>query len=182
MEDGNIQCLNCARRTISPQRLGTKYSLLTRYLARRANYTDLVTLSFQQIEGIIGNDLPLQAHKTTEWWKSNRASVHAQAWKDVGWKVEDVDTEKQSVAFRRGKGIFRAEKKPITRAVRQKKPAKPLPKAMPRRMRIPSKTKMAKMVARLKNIERQRMTIQTFPGQPKSRPSHEKRFSKPRKA
>jgi hypothetical protein len=178
MEDGNIICLNCARRIVSPPKLGTKYSPLTRYLAKRANYTDTVTLTFQRIEGIIGESLPLQAYKSIEWWKKNRASAHVQAWGNVGWKVEDVDTEKRTVTLRREKGILRTEKEPIRRAKRQKKTAQPLPKATPRRTRIPSKTKMAKMVARLKNIERQRNASPIFPGQPKSRPSHEKRLFK----
>jgi hypothetical protein len=178
MEDGNIICLNCARRIISPSRLGTKYSPLTRYLAKRANYTDTATLTFQRIEGIIGDSLPLQAYKSAEWWKKNRASAHVQAWENVGWKVDDVDTEKRIVTFRREKGILRTEKGPMRRARGQKKTAKPLPKATPRRTHIPSKTKMAKMVGRLKNIERRSMTQKTYPGQLKSRSSHEKRLFK----
>jgi hypothetical protein len=178
MEDGNIMCLNCARRIISPSQLGSKYSPLTRYLAKRANYTDTATLTFQRIEGIIGDSLPLQAYKSAEWWKKNHASAHIQAWENVGWKVEEVDTEKRIVIFRREKGILRTEKGPIRRAKRQKKTTKPLPKATPRRTHIPSKTKMAKMVARFKNIEHQRIAAPTFPGQPKSRPSHEKRLFK----
>jgi len=178
MEDGNIICLNCARRLVSPPKLGTKYSPLIRYLAKRANYTDTATLTFQRIEGIIGDSLPIQAYKSAEWWKSNRASAHVQAWESVGWKVENVDTNNRVVIFRREKGILRTEKKLAKRIRGQKKTTKPLPKAMPRKTRIPSKTKMAKMVARLKNIERRRMVTPTLPGQPKSRPSHEKRLFK----
>jgi hypothetical protein len=178
IEDGSIICLNCARRIISPSRFGTKYSPLTRYLAKRANYTDTATLTFQRIEGIIGDSLPLQAYRSAEWWKNNHASTHVQSWETVGWKVEYIDTEKRIVTFRREKGILRAEKKPIKRAKRQKKTAKPLPKVTPRRTRIPSRTKTAKMVARLKNIERKRITVPTFPGQPKYRPTHERKLFK----
>jgi hypothetical protein len=179
-EDGNIMCLNCARRIVSPPRLGTKYSPLTRFLARRANYTDTATLPFQRIEGIIGDSLPSQAYKTPEWWKNNRARAHIKAWENIGWKVENVDIEKRVATFRREKGILHTEKGPIRRARGQKKTVKPLPKATPRKKRIPSKTKMAKMVARLKNIERQRMTTPVFPGQPKARPLYEKKLFKTR--
>jgi hypothetical protein len=117
-----------------------------------------------------------------EWWKNNRTSAHARAWKNVGWKVEHVDTEKRIVTLRREKGILRTQREPTRRARGQKKTAKPLPKATPRKTRIPSKTKMAKIVARLQNIERQRMTAPTFPGLPKYRPSHEKRLFKTKKA
>jgi hypothetical protein len=181
MEDGDVICLNCARRMVSPPKLGTKYSPLTRYLAKRANYTDTATLSFQRIEGIIGDSLPLQAYKSIDWWKTSRTSAQGHAWSDVGWSVDDVDVEKRSVTFRREKGILRTEKKQTKKARGQKKTTKPLPKAVPRRTRIPSKTRMAKMVARLKNIERQRMAAPIFPGQPKSRPSHEKRLFKTKK-
>jgi len=181
-EEGDVVCLNCARRMVFPSRLGTKYSPLTRYLARRASYTDVTALSFQRIEGIIGDSLPLQAYKSAEWWKSNHASAHAQAWENVGWKVEQADIEKRIVTFRREKGILIAKKEHARRVRNKKKIFLPLPKAMPRKMRMPSKTKMAKMVARLKNIERQRMATPVFPGQPKSRSSHEKRLFKTRKA
>jgi hypothetical protein len=95
----------------------------------------------------------------------------------VGWHVEGVDREKRTVIFRREKGIRLVEKKQKKRTRGQKK-AKLLPKAEPRKRRIPSKTKMAKMVGRLKNIERQRMTPKTYPGQLKSRSLHEKRLFK----
>lgn len=179
-EDGTITCLNCARRTVSPVRLGTKYSPLTRYLVRRAQYTDLVSLSFHQIEGIIGDGLPVPAYKDAEWWKNNR-STQGQAWLDVGWHVESIDIEKRTVTLRREKGILRVEKKE-KRMRSQKKMQKPLPRAEPRKRRMPSKTKMAKMVARLKNVERQRMAVKTYPGQPKSKRPYEKRLFKTEQA
>jgi hypothetical protein len=96
----------------------------------------------------------------------------------VGWHVESVDIEKRTVTFRREKGIRFVEKKPKKRMRSQKRAQKLLPKAEPRKRRMPSKTKMAKMVGRLKNVERRRMTSKTYPGQPKSRSSHEKRLFK----
>lgn len=177
-EDGNVVCLNCARRMVSPIRLGTKYSPLTRYLARRAQYTDMVTLSFNQIEGTIGNSLPLTAFQNAEWWKNSHTGAQGQAWLDVGWHVENVNVEKRTVTFRREKGILRVEKKQKKRTRSQKKTQKPLPRAEPRKRRTPSKTKMAKMVARLKNIERQRTATRTYPGQLKSKRPYEKRLFK----
>lgn len=178
MEDGNIICLNCARRLVSPPRLGTKYSPLTRHLAKRANYTDTAYLSFQRVEGIIGNSLPVQAYKSAEWWKNSRASAQGKAWLDVGWRVENADMEKRAVTLRREKGILRVEKNRTRRTRGQKKSTKPLAKVVPRKSRVPSKTKMARMVARLKNVERQRMAAPIFPGQPRSRSLHEKRLFK----
>jgi hypothetical protein len=138
----------------------------------------MVTLSFHQIEGIIGNGLPVNAFQNAEWWKNSHTGSQGKAWLDVGWHVEGVEIEKRTVTFRREKGIRLVEKKPKKRNRGEKKAQKLLPKAEPRKRRIPSKTKMAKMVGRLKNIERQRLTPMTYPGQPKSRSSHEKRLFK----
>jgi hypothetical protein len=166
---GDILCLNCARRVVSPRRLGTKYSPLSRYLAQRARFTDLVMLSFNQIGGIIGGSLSLAAFQSEDWWKGTSAGAHRQAWLAVGWHVESVDLEKRTVSFRREKGVLRVEKKQAKRKQGEKKIPKPLPRAKPRTSRVPSKTKMAKMVARLKNIERQKMVPKTLRGRFKSR-------------
>jgi hypothetical protein len=155
--------LNCARRKVLPRRFGTKYSPLSRYLARRARFTDLVTLSFHQIESIIGDSLPVVAFQSAGWWENKPTSAHRQAWLDVGWHVESVDMEKRIVAFRREKGILRTKKEVKSRQ-KQTSPKKPLPKARLRTSRKLSKTKMAKMVARLKNIERQRKAPRIYPG------------------
>lgn len=181
MADGNVMCLNCARRIVTPFKLGTKYSPLTRHLARKAQYSDMVTLSFSQIEGIIGSDLPLSAYKTEEWWK-NTQSAQGKAWLNVGWHVENADIEKRTVTLKREKGILLTEKKPERKSRGQKKMQKPLPKAVPYRRRTPSKTKMAKMIARLQNLERQRVAPRTYPGQPKSKPPYEKRLVKTKRA
>jgi hypothetical protein len=138
----------------------------------------MVVLSFQQIEGILGDSLPVPAYKSVDWWTGRGAGVHEQAWSDVGWHVESADLENRKVVLRREKGILRIEKKQRKRAPVKKKTQKPLPKAQPRKRRTPSKTKMAKMVARLRNIERQGITARTYPGQPKSKAPYEKRFLK----
>jgi hypothetical protein len=139
----------------------------------------LVTLSFHEIEGIIGDSLPVLAYKDADWWK-NSQNTQGRAWLDVGWHVESMDIEKRMVAFKREKGIVCVEKKQ-KRTKCQKITQKPLPRAEPRKRRLPSKTKMANMVARLKNIERQKMALKTYPGQPKSKRPYEKRLFETKK-
>ncbi|MGQ9565676.1 MAG: DUF7662 domain-containing protein [Candidatus Bathyarchaeales archaeon] len=163
-DDGNVLCLNCARRMVLPRRFGTKYSSLSRYLARRARFTDLVTLSFHQIEGIIGNSLPVVAFQSGGWWENRPTRAHSHAWLDVGWHVESVDVGKRVVAFRREKGILRTKKEEERGRRKRTLPQKPLPRVKPRTCRKLSKTKMAKIVARLKNIERQKKTPRTYLG------------------
>lgn len=50
-----------------------------------------ITLSYEEIEKIIGEKLPNTAYKKTEWW-SNHDQTHTQssAWSDVGYKTKNV--------------------------------------------------------------------------------------------
>jgi len=173
-------CLNCARKVVSPRKMG-KYEPLRYYLQRRGYFTNLVTLKFAQIDGIIADNLPMKAYKNQTWWINNPSSLHARAWLEAGWRVEKVNLEEGTVTFRKVKKQFIHRKKksgfkPI------EKPFRPVPVKSIRRKRTPSKTKIAYMYARLKNIERikasQRSRIR---GKFKPRPALEKRLFKPDK-
>jgi hypothetical protein len=71
-------CLNCARKIVSPK-TGNKFEALTRYLCFRESFTKTVKLSFAQIDGIIGDNLPLEAYRSEEWWKNTLKTAHAKA-------------------------------------------------------------------------------------------------------
>jgi hypothetical protein len=172
---------------VSPPRLGTKYSSLSRYLLRRGQYTNHFTLKFAEVEAIIGDNLPFGAARDTEWWTNSRASAQGRAWIDVGWQVENSDLQQRTVTF-----VRVAEPKPATveeepkptRKRRQKKVPTPFESktykfTQPRRMKPPSKTKIAKAQARLRNVERERAMGQTFKGKLKPRRAYEKRLFKP---
>ena len=168
-------CLNCARRIVSPTKRW-KYEPLKRYLQRRGYFTDHVALSFARIDGIIGDNLPMNAYKTQTWWNNSPSSAHARAWLEAGWRVEQVNLEKGTVTF------IKTAKPPTTRREKRRfkpleKPFKPAPVKPLRRRRVPSKTKLAKMYARLKNLERQRKS--QLRGKFKPRPALEKRLFKP---
>jgi len=178
-EDGNIVCLNCARRMVSPKKLGTKYSPLSRYLLRRAQFTDHVVLPFAEIEGIIGDNLPFGAIRDAEWWANTRGSVQGRAWIDVGWRIQEVDLNQRTVTFIRvAESEVKIEKRPKKSAITTlaKKTFRP---SRPKRRELPSKIKLARAQARLKNVERERAAIQRFKGKFKPRSAHEKRLFKP---
>jgi len=180
-EDGSIICLGCARRMVSPRRLGTKYSPLSRYLARRAQYSDRVTLSFAKIEGIIGDNLPFSAQRHQHWWSNTPSRGQAQAWLNVGWRVYSVDLGNRTVTFKRvaepemetgkkrGRGTRRSAKKLFR---------PPKPRAL-RRRRTPSMTRIAKAQARLINVERKKSSVRRYRGKFKPQPVYEKRLYKP---
>ncbi len=175
-EDRNLICLNCARRTVSPRRLGTKYGSLSNYLARRAPYTDHVTLTIAKIEGIVGDNLPLTATRNPKWWANNRSTAQGQAWLDVGWTVQAVDLKERTVMFKRPQGLLKTQKK---RKRKRGTQTLKLPPYQPPKPRKPSKTKVAKAMARLKNVERKRSSIKRYPSNLKPPSAHEKRLYKP---
>jgi hypothetical protein len=162
---------------VSPKKFGTKYSPFSRYLLRKAKYASCVTLGFAEIEGIIGDNLPFGALRTRGWWSNSRHTSQGQAWLSVGWKVKDVDLEKRTVMLMR---VASAETEPKKRRKRSKKREQVfrLP-AKPKRRRIPSKTKIAKVQARLRNIERGKSSMRRYRGRFKPQPAQEKRLFKP---
>ncbi len=175
-EDRGLICLNCARRKVSPRGPGTKYGPLSNYLARRAPYTDHVTLTTAKIEGVVGDNLPLTATRNPKWWANTRSSTQGQAWLDVGWTVQAVDLKERTVIFRRPQGLLKTERK---RKRKESTPKSKLPPYKPPAPRKPSKTRVAKAVARLKNLERKKSSIRRYPSKLKPPPAHEKRLYKP---
>ena len=76
-----------------------RYEGLERHLAGTPERS--VTLSFQRIEDIIGDRLPRSARVDHTWWGNTRDPdrAHAQAWMNVGWKVDRVDLTAETVTF-----------------------------------------------------------------------------------
>ncbi len=169
-----LLCLNCARRSVSPRSTVSKPSGLTGYLKFRGGFTDRVKLSFARLDGILGDNLPMQAYKSEEWWSNNPSSVHARAWLDAGWNVESVDLKEGQVVFRRVKVLAVKHR---TRG-EELKPFVPVRVRFPRR-NVPSKTKVSKLYARIKNLERRRggSGVTSVRGGFKGRPAFDKRLA-----
>jgi len=173
-------CLNCARRFVSSRRMGTKYSPLSEYLARRGRYTDLVTLTFAKIQSIIGDSLPSSASQDMHWWNNTPSRVQAQAWIDVGWRVQDVNLSERTVTFRKvARPEIETGKKRRKRisALVGKSFRPPKPQTFLRRR--PSETRIAKAWARLRNVERRKLSTRRYRGKFKPQSTFEKRLYKP---
>lgn len=169
-------CLNCARKTISPK-TSKKYDTLTNYLKFRATFTKTIKLSFARIDGIIGENLPMSAYRNETWWNNTPTNIHAKAWLDAGWQIEEVNLKEGYVVFQKVKTIpprRKASKKEI------RKPFTPVRVRIPKSNK-PSKTKISKLYARLKNIERQKTQMPLYRGNLKPKPKHEKKLFKPEK-
>lgn len=170
-------CLHCARRIVSPKTI-SKYAGLAGYLKFRGSFTGVVKLSFPKIDGIIGDNLPMSAYKTEKWWSNTPTNVHARAWLDAGWETEEVNLKEGYVVFRRAKHVQPKSFRRKASRSQTKKPFKPVPVRIPK-PKQPSKTKVSKLYARIKNLERQRTSMPQYHGSFKPKPKHEKKLFKP---
>jgi len=174
-------CLNCAKKAVSPKSKN-KYEALTSYLHFRAAFTDIVRLSFAQIDGIIGDNLPLTAYRSEEWWRKYPSNAHVKAWLNAGWEAKEVNLKEAYVVFQKVKAQQRmsVEREKKEKGRQLQKPFTPPPSRIFTRQK-PSKTKIAKLYARLKNIERMRTAQPKLRGNFKPKPVHEKRLLKPKR-
>lgn len=171
-----MMCIHCARKTVSPKSRA-KYEALTRYLKFRASFTNIVKLSLAEIDGIIGDNLPITAYRKEEWWKNSPDKPHSNSWLEAGWKTHEVNIKEGYIIFQKAedtqrRGISKTPhdevKKPFTPApVRHSKGKKP------------SKTRLTKLHARLKNLERQRTSTPKYHGSLKPKPTYEKKLYNP---
>lgn len=180
LQEGNILCLNCARKLVTSKTQANKFNLLRNYMKYRASFTNRVTLSFAKIEGIISDNLPMAAIRDENWW-INTNSAHARAWLNAGWKVENIDLKDRSVTFTRVPGftVETARKRRKRKEDTTAWATKLAQMAKPRTIKKPSLTKIAKVQARLKNIERQQSSMKPFRGKFRQKPAYEKRLFKP---
>jgi len=167
-------CLNCARRTVS-RTTTSKYAGLASYLRFRGSFTGSVKLSLARIDGIIGENLPMGAYRSEKWWDNSQSSPHVHGWLDAGWEVKEVNLKEGYVVLKKVKQVQTRRKRALTEI---KKPFTPVRVKIPR-TKTPSKTKVSKLYARIRNLERQRTSMPTFHGSFRPRPTHEKRLFKP---
>ena len=145
-------CLHCARRIVSPRTV-SEWAGLESHLKFRAAFTDTVKLTFARIDGLIGSNLPMNAYRDQAWWSNASSTIHAKAWLDAGWEVLEVSFKEGFVVFKKVRNV--PFKKSKQKKLEITQPFKPVPVHRPR-SKIPSKTKVSKLYARIKNLERQR--------------------------
>ncbi|MEM2914049.1 MAG: hypothetical protein QXH91_01415 [Candidatus Bathyarchaeia archaeon] len=178
-EKGQVTCLRCARRNVSPQIQRGKYAYLSIYLAKRAKYSEHVTLPFAKIEEIIGEQLPSSAHYDKYWWSNIRNRSPSESWLTAGWSVQNVDLDRREVSFIKDKTTTIEIPKKITRKKRRSLSFKALAtKTRRRNLRKPSKTTISMVQGRFKNIKRAK-TTKVYRGKFKPKKAYEKRLYKP---
>ena len=96
--------------------MSKKYSALGAFLASTTG--DVITLSFGQIEELLGERLPKSAIDYDAWWSNSPvAGRHNQVWLDRGWKTVDLNRKAGTVGFRRNRqGATSISNIPVRRA------------------------------------------------------------------
>jgi DNA-binding transcriptional regulator YiaG len=82
---------------------GSKYEPL--YLHLRRSGKDELTFTFAEIERLIGGSLPPSAAERG-WWSNRTNALQAGAWMEAGYHVEELDTVKRRVTFRKPKTTY----------------------------------------------------------------------------
>ncbi|MDR3291439.1 MAG: hypothetical protein LBT10_04735 [Methanobrevibacter sp.] len=79
---------------------GKKYKKLYDYFLN--SYKDTETLTFTDIEEIIGGELPNSAYKHGAWWgNENDHKRHSASWIQAGWKVIEKNLENKEIIFKK---------------------------------------------------------------------------------
>jgi hypothetical protein len=80
-----------------------KYDPLGKYLKRLPPTTKQITLIFQKIEEIIGQNMEPSARVYFRSWDNTggTSAVRQNSWLDVHWKTIMVDMENETVKFQR---------------------------------------------------------------------------------
>ncbi|MBS7554776.1 hypothetical protein KHC23_14060 [Ancylobacter dichloromethanicus] len=78
----------------------SKYSALTTFLSSRTQ--PRISMSFEDIERIVGARLPQSAFNHRAWWSNNPTnSVMTRAWLAAGFRSEEVDMPGRKLVFSR---------------------------------------------------------------------------------
>ncbi len=101
--DRSMQGVPLEERSVLAQRT-QKYDPLWRYLETLDRDLGELTLTFDQVDKVLGFPLPASARTYREWWANpTRAhtNTHAQSWLRAGWKVDSANMTEGWVRFRR---------------------------------------------------------------------------------
>ena len=67
-----------------------RYPGLTRFLLQRPPDEDRVALSLLRVQGLLEEQLPLDAFLPS-WWQNDPYYPHCRSWLAAGWEVDEVN-------------------------------------------------------------------------------------------
>jgi hypothetical protein len=101
----------------------SKYDPLGSYLRQQS--AELVPLKFEEIERILGTQLPERSQRYPAWWSNNPSNnVMTKVWLDAGYRSEQVDISGRQLVFRRVRSP-KGEKRTVAPTPPPPEPAEP---------------------------------------------------------
>jgi DNA-binding transcriptional regulator YiaG len=87
-----------------------KYQPLFHHLRQQGD--DEVTLSFAEIEVLLGTKLPPSGRTSRGWWSNRTKGAHqATAWIEAGYRVTRINLEAEQVTFRKRRVPYKVQRK-----------------------------------------------------------------------
>ncbi len=88
---------------------GSKYQALQRFLEGSDRLQ--VTLSFGEIETLMGTSLPASARTQRAWWSNrSKGALQASAWMGAGYLVRDLDLAGEQVTFHKPPAVYKVQR------------------------------------------------------------------------
>lgn len=80
------------------QRRSLKYIRLAAHLANQPPDIAKLVMTVEEIEDIVGEELPRMA-RFPSWWRNDERRAHSRAWLTAGWKVDQIFRSDSEVVF-----------------------------------------------------------------------------------
>ncbi|MGH8176944.1 MAG: DUF7662 domain-containing protein [Steroidobacter sp.] len=94
------------------------YAPLGEYLGSLPASTAEVTLTFAEVEKIVGRGLPDSARDHRQWWENQKNGSRAYHWQDAGFKTGPVDMARETVRFYRD-GLIAPRERPLAMSLQE---------------------------------------------------------------
>jgi DNA-binding transcriptional regulator YiaG len=87
---------------------GNKYHAL--FQALKASAQDRVSLTFGEIEAMLGKPLPASARARQDWWGNRKEASQSAAWVEAGYHVVGVALAEERVFFEKPFRVYKIHK------------------------------------------------------------------------
>lgn len=76
---------------------GYKFLNLAKYFRQCSK--EKITLTFEQIEMILGLELPKSAYKHRAYWSKSKTHVFPNSWLNAGYKLNSINLKEKNCSF-----------------------------------------------------------------------------------
>ena len=80
------------------QRRSLKYIRLAAHLAAQPEDVRRLEMTLDEVEEIVGEDLP-EIARFPSWWRNDDRKAHSRAWLTAGWFIDQVDMSRGTIVL-----------------------------------------------------------------------------------